>query len=137
MKYYFKKMSVVLALVFMAISCSNDDNNDDNDDKGPRGIKYEVSGTYNSSITISYTDSNGKDATAIVNEIAAGPWTKKVQLNSNVSEVSLRIVGLGGTSDTQEVSMSIYNNGVLAIKKIAKPVNGNISLSSGSYVLPK
>ncbi len=94
---------LILGLSFFGMSCDKDK------DQGgsSRTVKFELSGTFNGFLVLSYTTASGG---ATTEEVTALPWSKEITYASNVTAAGFGVGGSGGTAG-QTVSIVVKRGG--------------------------
>ncbi len=127
MKTIAKNFVLFLSLLFITVSCdNNDDNNNSNSNIELHVVKYEVTGNFSRPLVARFTPSKGG---AVVEEnITVLPWTKVFPVASGTKSVELFISGTGGNT-AETVVAKIYINNVERGKSTATSNSGSISSS--------
>lgn len=94
---------LILGLSFLGMSCDKDKEQGGSS----RTVKFELSGTFNGFLVLSYTTASGG---ATTEEVTALPWSKEITYASNVTAAGFGVGGSGGTAG-QTVSIVVKRGG--------------------------
>lgn len=133
MKSILKTLAIVLTLTFTAVSCSSD-NDEDNSAPASREVKYEITGNFTGTASVTYSEKGGN----VLNEdLTTLPWTKEFTAEAKSMGASLSASGYGGVAG-QTLTGKIYIGGKLENELTAK-ANGEgiIVLPLTPYVFPQ
>ena len=124
MKSILKTLAIVMTLAFTAVSCSSD--NDDNGKNNSREVKYEITGNYTGTASVTYFEKGGN---GLNEDLTTLPWTKEFTAEEKSIGASLSASGYGGVAG-QTLTGKIYIGGKLE-NELTATAN-----SEGIIVLP-
>ena len=133
MKSILKTLAIVLTLAFTAVSCSSD-NDDDTKAPASRDVKYEITGNFTGTSSVTYSEKGGN----VLNEdLTSLPWTKEFTAEAKSMGASLSASGYGGVAG-QTLTGKIYIGGKLENELTATAnSDGIIVLPLTPYVFPQ
>lgn len=133
MKSILKTLAIVLTLAFTVGSCSSDNDNDNNSGSSSRDVKYEVTGNYTGTLSVTYIEAGGAP---LIEDITKLPWTKEFTAKADSNGASVSTSGYGGVKG-QTLTGKIYIGGKVVKELTATATeDGIIVLMPGSYVFP-
>jgi len=132
MKSILKTLAIVMTLAFTAVSCSSD-NDDNGSGSGSRDVKYEITGNYTGTASVTYFEKGGN---ALNEDLTKLPWTKEFTAEAKSMGASLSASGYGGVAG-QTLTGKLYVGGKLENELTATAnSDGIIVLSLTPYVFP-
>ncbi|MDO1449905.1 hypothetical protein Q0590_26735 [Rhodocytophaga aerolata] len=95
----------IFAISFFVLACSKDDPKP----AKSRGIKFEVSGSFASTLSATYINASGGGT---VESITSLPWNKNITYTPSVPSMAISIGATGGTAG-QTVRIKVFAGGTL------------------------
>ena len=133
MKSILKTLAIVLTLSFTAVSCSSD-NDEDNSAPASRDVKYEITGNFTGTASVTYFEKGGN---GLNEDLTSLPWTKEFTAEAKSMGASLSASGYGGVAG-QTLTGKIYIGGKLENELTATANSeGIIVLPLTPYVFPQ
>ncbi|MET0944674.1 MAG: MmpS family transport accessory protein [Flavobacterium sp.] len=133
MKSILKTLAIVLTLSFTAVSCSSD-NDEDNSAPASRDVKYEITGNFTGTSSVTYFEKGGN---ALNEDLTSLPWTKEFTAEAKSMGASLSASGYGGVAG-QTLTGKIYIGGKLENElTVTANSEGIIVLTLTPYVFPQ
>lgn len=131
MKTHLKQIMLALTLVFTFASCSSD--NDDNGSVNKsKDVKYEVTGNYTGTLSVTYMEAAGG---VLIEDITKLPWTKEFTA-TDAPGASLSVSGYGGTAG-QTLTVKTYIGGKVEKQLTATATQDGIIVAiCPTYVFP-